>query len=68
MNPSNYDIEIDYSNDMLKDTKFDEKTLFDILRKMNSNKAAGPDGIIVNYFDISFNDKKLIGTLYDRSR
>ena len=43
--PSKYDIEIDFSNDMFKDTKFDEKKLFDLLKKMNSNKAAGPDGI-----------------------
>ena len=44
-NPSKYDIEIDFSNDIFKDTKFDEKKLFDLFRKMNSNKAAGPDGI-----------------------
>ena len=30
---------------MFKDTTFDEKKLFDLLKKMNSNKAAGPDGI-----------------------
>ena len=43
--PSNYDIEINFSDDMFKDTKFDEKKVFDLLRKMNCNKAAGPDGI-----------------------
>ena len=30
---------------MFKDTKFDEKKVFDLLRKMNCNKAAGHDGI-----------------------
>ena len=44
-NPSKYDIEINYSDDMFKDTDFNEKNVFDLLRKMNANKAAGPDGI-----------------------
>ena len=42
--PSNYDITIDYSNDFFKNVKFEEKDIFDLLRKMNTNKASGPDG------------------------
>ena len=30
---------------MFKETKLDEKNVFDLIRKMNANKAAGPDGI-----------------------
>ena len=43
--PSKYDIDINFSDDLFKETKFDEKNVFDLLRKMNANKAAGPDGI-----------------------
>ena len=42
--PSKYDINIDYSNDLFQNMKFEEKNMFDLLRKMNTNKAAGPDG------------------------
>ena len=43
--PSTYDINIDFSNDPHSEEKLDEKSIFDLLRKMNANKAAGPDGI-----------------------
>ena len=42
---SSYDIDINFENDPFYDTKFDEKMIFDFLRKMNANKAAGPDGL-----------------------
>ena len=43
--PSNYDIAVNFSNDPFSETVFDESKIFDLLRKMNANKAAGPDGI-----------------------
>ena len=43
--PSKYDIQIDHENDVFKDHTFDEKKVFDLLRKINANKAAGPDGM-----------------------
>ena len=43
--PSNYDIAVDFSDDPFTETTFDENKIFDLLRKMNANKAAGPDGI-----------------------
>ena len=42
--PSNYSVEIDFSNDPYFDKVFDEKAIFDLLIKINVNKAAGPDG------------------------
>ena len=43
--PSNYSVEIDFSNDPYFDKVFDEKAIFDLLIKINVNKAAGPDKI-----------------------
>ena len=43
--PSKYDIQIDHENDVFKDHTFDEKKVFALLRKINANKAAGPDGM-----------------------
>jgi len=34
-----------HSNDFFKGIQFHEMKVFDLLRKMNANKAAGPDGI-----------------------
>lgn len=45
--PSSYDININFENDPFVNTEFDETTIFNLLRKMNPNKAAGPDGIHV---------------------
>ena len=42
--PSNYDIHVKFENDPFANTKFEESTVFDFLRKINANKAAGPDG------------------------
>ena len=42
--PSDYNININFDSDPLSDIKFCEKTVFDLLRKLDSNKAAGPDG------------------------
>ena len=43
--PSNYDIEIDYSSDSRFDIDFDHRRVRKLLSKVNSNKAQGPDGI-----------------------
>ena len=43
--PSNYNIDIDFSNDPFSDEIFDDKSIFDLLMKINVNKAAGPDKI-----------------------
>ena len=43
--PSKYDIDITFENDPFINTNFDEKSIFDLLRKINANKAAGPDGL-----------------------
>ena len=43
--PSSYDININFDNDPFSATIFEENTIFDLLRKINANKAAGPDGI-----------------------
>ena len=43
--PSLYDIDINFENDPFMATKFEENRVFDLLRKMNANKAAGPDGL-----------------------
>ena len=44
-NPSKYDIEIDYSNDPFSDLQFDENKIFQLLKRTNVNKAAGPDNV-----------------------
>ena len=44
-NPSKYDIEIDYRDDLFVDKYFDERTIFDLLIRTNENKAPGPDKI-----------------------
>ena len=38
--PSKYDIEINYSDDIFSETKFDEKNVFDLLRKMDANVSS----------------------------
>ena len=43
--PSNYDIDIDYSSDSRFDIDFDQGRIHGLLSKVNSNKAQGPDGI-----------------------
>ena len=43
--PSKYEIDVNFDNDPLLDHSFHELDVFDLLRKMNANKAAGPDGI-----------------------
>ena len=43
--PSSYDISINFEHDTLANLKFEEDDIFNLLRKMNANKAAGPDGI-----------------------
>lgn len=42
---SNYDIEIDYSNDSENDIEFSTSRIRKILKNINVNKAPGPDGI-----------------------
>ena len=42
--PSLYNININFENDPFSSIKFEEKAVFDLLRKLNTNKAAGPDG------------------------
>ena len=42
-NPGFYDIDIDFQNDPLSDFQFSEDTVFDLLKRTNLNKAAGPD-------------------------
>ena len=44
--PSKYDIDICLDNDPYIGLKFEEKTIFDLLRNMNPNKAAGPDRMV----------------------
>ena len=41
----NYDIDIDYSNDSVNDIEFSTSRIRKILKDVNVNKAAGPDGI-----------------------
>ena len=43
--PSVYDIDINYSNDPFHDIQFEELNVRNLLKNMNGNKAAGPDGI-----------------------
>ena len=43
--PSNYDINIDYSSDSRFDIDFNHSRVRKLLSKVNSNKAHGPDGI-----------------------
>ena len=43
--PSNYDIDLNFNNDPFHGYKFEEHKIFDLLRTMNANKAAGPDGL-----------------------
>ena len=42
---SDYNIDFDYSNDVKYDILFCPSKIRDLLSKMNSNKAKGPDGI-----------------------
>ncbi len=42
---SSYDIDIDWQNDHLFDITFDPSHIQNLLGQINSNKAAGPDGI-----------------------
>ena len=42
--PSNYNIKLNFENDPLANIEFKQHTVFDLLRKLNANKAAGPDG------------------------
>ena len=42
---SNYNIDITFENDPFINKNFSEKSIFDLLIKVNANKAAGPDGI-----------------------
>ena len=42
--PSLYNIDINFENDPFSNLKIEEKSVFDLLRKLNTNKAAGPDG------------------------
>ena len=43
--PSSYDIDINFEGDTLHDFKFEENKISGLLRNMNANKAAGPDGL-----------------------
>ena len=43
--PSSYDTSINFEHDTFANFKFEENYIFNLLRKMNANKAAGPDGI-----------------------
>ena len=43
--PSNYDVDISYSNDSDFDIEFDHRAVRKLLSDINSNKAQGPDGI-----------------------
>ena len=42
---SDYDIDIDFSNDHLNDIEFNYCKIYKLLKNINPNKAAGPDGI-----------------------
>ena len=42
---SSYDIDINFEGDTLHDFKFEENKISGLLRNMNANKAAGPDGL-----------------------
>ena len=42
---SDYDLDIDFSNDENFNIEFDKNTVADLLRKTNAHKAQGPDGI-----------------------
>ena len=42
---SNYNIDIDFINNDFLDLQFHSEDIFKILKMMNANKAAGPDGI-----------------------
>ena len=42
---SNYDIDIDWSNDSSFDIEFCHRSIRHLLQEINSNKASGPDGI-----------------------
>ncbi|MCP4459413.1 MAG: hypothetical protein GY816_15540, partial [Cytophagales bacterium] len=42
---SNYNIDIDYENDVFSDLVFSSDEIFNLLRSLNPSKAAGPDGI-----------------------
>ena len=42
---SDYDVDIDYSNDSVNDIEFSTSRVRKILKNVNVNKAAGPDGI-----------------------
>ena len=42
---SNYNVDIDYSNDMVNDIDFSTSRIRKILKDVNVNKSAGPDGI-----------------------
>ena len=42
---SDYDIDIDFSNDHLNDIQFNYCKIYKLLKNINANKAAGPDGI-----------------------
>ena len=39
-----YNVNINFENYPFSNLKFDDRTVFDLLRKLNTNKAAGPDG------------------------
>ena len=41
---SSYNIDINFENDPYTNVSFSENTVFNFLRKLNANKAAGPDG------------------------
>ena len=43
--PSNYNIDIDWTNDQSFDIDFSHRKIRKILLKINSNKASGPDEI-----------------------
>ena len=43
--PSNYDINISFDNDPNMGTYFSEADVYNLTRKLNANKAAGPDNI-----------------------
>ena len=42
---SDYEIDINYTNDQFLDLRFHSDDIYNILRQINSSKAAGPDGI-----------------------
>ena len=42
---SNYDIELDYSNDSVNDIEFSTSRIRKILKNINVHKSSGPDGI-----------------------